>query len=792
MRGFLRSVMRGFLRKYWYVGLGLGVLLTVYTFSLPKTLFQESYSTVIEDRENKLLGASIAPDGQWRFPEGNNIPDKFKTAIVLFEDKRFYSHPGVDVRSLIRATQQNLKAGKIVSGGSTLSMQVIRLSRNKQRTFFEKLVELILATRLELRYSKEEIVALYAAHAPFGGNVVGIEAACWRYFGRDAEELSWSEAALLAVLPNNPALIHPGKNRDELKAKRDRLLLRLLNTGNVDSITYQLSVSEPIPENPVALPRLAPHLLGRVIKEGYAQTRVVTSIDKSLQERLTQLVNYHHEKLKGNRVFNAAAIIVEVKTGRTLAYVGNTASGPEHDDAVDIVTARRSTGSILKPILFAALLDEGKLLPTTLQPDVPTLINGFAPQNFTKEYDGAVPANQALTRSLNIPAVHQLRDYRYEKFYELLKNTGITTLNQPADHYGLSMILGGAEASLWEVTGVYASMARTLHNFFEVPGSNRYSKNDFHAPVYRQQDSLVQRNQEASSWLSAAAIYLTFDVLQEVYRPGEQTGWRMFQSSKKIAWKTGTSHGLRDAWAVGVNGDYAVGVWAGNADGEGRPGLTGTESAAPLMFDIFGQLSGNTWFQVPGNELYEIEICSSSGMRATELCEIRTKQFVTQSGLQSGVCRYHQLIHLSQDRKYRVHASCEQVSNMITESRFILPPVQEYYYKAKNISYKTLPPMRSDCANPTSVASMDILYPRPNARVFVPRLLDGQQGSVVFEATHRQATASVYWHMDGNYMATTKGVHRVAVSPGNGKHRLTLVDESGNIVEQVFSIISEN
>ncbi|HNT51339.1 MAG TPA: penicillin-binding protein 1C, partial [Cyclobacteriaceae bacterium] len=653
--------MRGFLRKYWYVGLGLGVLLTVYTFSLPKTLFQESYSTVIEDRENKLLGASIAPDGQWRFPEGNNIPDKFKTAIVLFEDKRFYSHPGVDVRSLIRATQQNLKAGKIVSGGSTLSMQVIRLSRNKQRTFFEKLVELILATRLELRYSKEEIVALYAAHAPFGGNVVGIEAACWRYFGRDAEELSWSEAALLAVLPNNPALIHPGKNRDELKAKRDRLLLRLLNTGNVDSITYQLSVSEPIPENPVALPRLAPHLLGRVIKEGYAQTRVVTSIDKSLQERLTQLVNYHHEKLKGNRVFNAAAIIVEVKTGRTLAYVGNTASGPEHDDAVDIVTARRSTGSILKPILFAALLDEGKLLPTTLQPDVPTLINGFAPQNFTKEYDGAVPANQALTRSLNIPAVHQLRDYRYEKFYELLKNTGITTLNQPADHYGLSMILGGAEASLWEVTGVYASMARTLHNFFEVPGSNRYSKNDFHAPVYRQQDSLVQRNQEASSWLSAAAIYLTFDVLQEVYRPGEQTGWRMFQSSKKIAWKTGTSHGLRDAWAVGVNGDYAVGVWAGNADGEGRPGLTGTESAAPLMFDIFGQLSGNTWFQAPGNELYEIEICSSSGMRATELCEIRTKQFVTQSGLQSGVCRYHQLIHLSQDRKYRVHASCEQI-----------------------------------------------------------------------------------------------------------------------------------
>lgn len=784
--------MRAFLKRNLYYLGALFILLVAYYFSLPRIVFQQSYCTVLEDRTGKLLGATIAADGQWRFPQGEAVPDKFKTALVLFEDKRFYSHLGVDVRSLARATQQNLKAGKIISGGSTITMQVIRLSRNNNRTFFEKLIEMILATRLEWRYSKEEILQLYAAHAPFGGNVVGLEAACWRYFGRDAAELSWSEAALLAVLPNNPSLIHPGKNRDVLKSKRDRLLKRLLVAGNMDSLTYELALSEPIPENPLALPRLAPHLLSRAGKEGYAGTRVVTSLDKSMQERLVQLVHYHHEKLKGNRVFNAAAIIVDVKTGRTLAYVGNTESGAMHNDAVDIVMARRSTGSILKPILYAALLDEGKLLPHTLQPDMPTLINGFAPQNFTKDFDGAVPANQALIRSLNIPAVHQLREYRYEKFYELLKHSGITSLDQPADHYGLSLILGGAEASLWEVTGVYASMARTLTNFFEVPGSNRYSKNDFHSPVYLQRDSIVQKNPEAASWLSAASIYLTFDALQEVYRPGEQTGWRMFNSSKKIAWKTGTSHGLRDAWAVGVNGEYAVGVWAGNADGEGRPGLTGTESASPLMFDIFGQLSGNTWFQIPRHELYEVEICSRSGMRATELCEAKEKQWVTQSGLQSGTCRYHQRVHLSQDRKYRVHASCESVNSMVTQPWFVLPPVQEYYYKSKNLSYKTLPPIRSDCANPASVASMDVIYPKPEARVYIPRQLDGQQGSVVFEATHRQITASVYWHVDGSYVATTKGVHRIAVAPGTGRHRLTLVDESGNIVEQSFSVISGN
>jgi len=747
---------------------------------------------VLEDRTGKLLGATIATDGQWRFPEGEVVPDKFKTALIVFEDKRFYSHPGVDVLSLGRATQQNLSAGKIISGGSTITMQVIRLSRNNSRTFFEKLIEMILATRLEWRYSKEEILSLYAAHAPFGGNVVGLEAACWRYFGRDAAELSWSEAALLAVLPNNPSLIHPGKNRDALKSKRDRLLKRLLVVGKMDSLTYELALTEPIPDHPIALPRLAPHLLSRLLKEGYSGKRVVASIDRTMQERVTQLVSYHHERLKGNRVFNAAALVVEVKTGRAVAYVGNTNAGATRGEAVDIITARRSTGSILKPLLYAAMLDEGKILPATLQPDVPTLINGFAPRNFSKEYDGAVAANQALIRSLNIPAVHQLRDYRYEKFYDLLQHTGLTTLNQPADHYGLSLILGGAEGTLWEITGLYASMARTLNNFFQSPGSNRYNKSDFHSPLYKLSDSTRYVGIESSSWLSAAAIYLTFNALQEVYRPGEETGWRMFHSSKRIAWKTGTSHGLRDAWAVGVNGEYAVGVWVGNADGEGRPGLTGTESASPLMFDIFGQLPGNSWFLTPQHELHEVEVCSRSGMRATELCEAREKQLVTRSGLQSGVCRYDQRIHLSADKHYRVHADCESVTQMITEARFVLPPVQEYYYKTKNLSYKTLPPLRSDCANPAAVASMDMIYPQRDARIFIPRQLDGQQGSALFEATHRQPGAIIYWHLDGAFMASTRGTHRVAVAPTAGKHKLTLVDEAGNIVEQMFSVISEN
>jgi len=785
--------MKAIAIRYRFYLLALFLLVVGYYFCLPNRIFEDSYSTVLEDRDGKLLGATIANDGQWRFPEGNTVPEKFKAAIILFEDKRFYRHAGVDIRSLARATQQNIKAGRIISGGSTLTMQVIRLARkDKSRTFFEKIIEVILATRLEWRYSKDQILSLYSAHAPFGGNVVGIEAACWRYFGRDAAELSWSEAALLAVLPNNPSLIHPGRNRDLLKSKRDRLLRRMLEAGIFDELTFELSISETLPENPLPLPRSAFHLLTRSMKEGHAETRIHSTVSITLQERVNQIIADHHQNLKANQVFNAAALVMEVKTGRVLAYVGNTQSGREHGEQVDIIQAHRSTGSILKPFLYAAMLDEGKLLPRTLQPDIPTLISGFAPRNFSKQFDGAVPADQALIRSLNIPAVYELRDYRYEKFYELLKGVGITTLSQSPDHYGLSLILGGAEGTLWDITGAYASMARTLQNYFEVPGKNRYRKNDFHQPTYLFADSIIRNDLEENSILSAASIYLTVDVLKELYRPGEETGWRQFNSTKKIAWKTGTSHGLRDGWAVGVNGEYAVGVWVGNADGEGRTGLTGTESAAPILFDIFSQLPGNSWFQIPEQELNEIKTCSRSGMRATEWCTETIVTKVTRAGLESSPCPYHQPIHLSLDGKYRVHADCESLAKMKTVSWFVLPPVQEYYYKSKNLNYRLLPPLKPGCANPASVATLEIIYPRSNARIFIPRQLNGELGNVLFEATHRQSSTPVYWHLDGTYIGMTKGNHQLSVAPDPGVHVLTLIDEAGTIITQEFSVMDRN
>lgn len=763
---------------------------TWYFLALPSKLFEVPYSTVIYDRGDNLLNASISRDGQWRFPIREKIPDKFREAIVMFEDKRFDSHWGVDLRALYRATTQNIKARKVVSGGSTLTMQVIRLSRdNPKRTFFNKIIEIILATRLELKYTKEEILSLYASHAPFGGNVVGIEAACWRYFGRQPDELSWAEAATLAVLPNNPSMINLSVNRAALQKKRDRLLKHLLDAGRMDSLSYELAISEPVPDKPIALPRQAPHLMDRAMLEGKAGERIMTTIDGSIQQRTMDILETHHQRLKGNQVFNAAALVLDVRTGNVLAYVGNVRSGVEHHENVDVIRSRRSTGSILKPFLFAAMMNDGLILPKTLVPDIPTIINGFSPKNFSKQYDGAVSADNALIRSLNIPAVHELRQYRYEKFHHLLKDVGIKTLDRPADHYGLSMILGGAEATLWDVTGAYASMARVLDNYFERPGSRRYSESDYHEPGYVQDST--KANLEEHSIVDAGSIYLTFETLKEVYRPGEETGWRNFYSSKRIAWKTGTSFGFRDGWAVGVTPTYAVGVWVGNADGEGRPGLTGTETAAPILFDIFSLLPQTSWFQQPKSELEEVAVCSLSGARASEWCPATDTLMIAKAGLRTPACTNHKLVHLSADRKFRLHAGCEPLNKIVSESWFVLPPVQEYYYRSHHISYRTLPPFRKDCIDPAGIVAMDMIYPKTDSRIFIPRDLDGKIGSTVFQAAHRNPQATIYWHLDGQFIGATSRSHKLTVSPAEGAHRMTLVDEQGETLEKDFDVISK-
>ena len=771
------------------------VAVIAFAFCLPRPLFNSPTSYVIDDDSGQLLGAAIASDGQWRFPYDDSVPNKFKQCIIAFEDKRFLHHFGVDPLAFGRAIRQNLKSKRVSSGGSTLTMQVIRLATHHNRTVWNKLLEMAMATRLEVSYSKNEILALYASNAPFGGNVIGLNAASWRYFGRSPDKLSWGEMAAMAVLPNAPALVHPGKNRRTLLKKRNQLLDKLCTLKVIDQSTADLSKLEPMPDKPLPLPQLAPHLLERFKAEhpakSLAATRLKTTLKAGLQQQVAEILERNHRILKANQINNIAAVVLDVETGAAVAYVGNIFHPQDAglESSVDVANAPRSPGSTLKPLLYASMLHDGFILPNTLIADIPTQIAGYHPENFDLGYDGAVPASRALARSLNVPAVKMLQKYKYERFYEVLKKAGITTLTQPADHYGLSLILGGCENTLWELTGAYASMARALNHYNQ---TGYYYDDDFHTPVY-QSVKAAKSSREKNGLLDAGSIYYTFQAMEEVMRPGEEMLWQQFGSTQRIAWKTGTSFGFRDGWAIGVTPKYVVGVWVGNTTGEGRPNLTGINTAAPVLFEIFRQLPvTREWFKAPVNAMVKVDVCRESGQRAGEYCEHIDPTWVPAGGLKSPVCPYHQLVRLDLTRQWQVNTDCESPERMVHQKWFVLPPSMEYYYKARNYQYRTLPPFRSDCGVSDKTLPMEVIYPKEDAKIYIPIEADGTRGRMICNAAHRQPGMKIFWHLDDQYIGETKDYHQVAVNPQPGPHVLTLVDGTGSTVKVRFSVLDKD
>ena len=749
----------------------LAFWVTGYIFCLPRHLFHVPYSTVVTDRNEELLGARIASDGQWRFPPRNTTPEKIKECLITFEDKHFYHHWGVNPFAIGRAFYQNVKNKRIVSGGSTLTMQTIRLARNESRTFREKLIEMIWATRLEFRASKEEILSMYISHAPFGGNVVGLDAAAWRYFGHSADDLSWAESAMLAVLPNAPAMIHLSKGRKTLLDKRNRLLKQLLEKKTIDSSTYELAISEPLPDEPHPLPHIAPYLVSRFYQERNGEYSRST-INKGIQTQVEDLAERWSNEFGRSDIRNLAILVIDIPSNQVVAYCGNVHfDRKQGGNQVDVIQAPRSTGSILKPFLYYAMLQEGSLLPDMLLPDVPVNINGFTPQNFSMQFEGAVPASEALARSLNIPAVTMLQRYGVPKFHSFLQQIGLKTINRSSSHYGLSLILGGAEATLWDVTNAYAMMGRSL---LQLP---------------QRSCSLLlptSRITESTDPFQPGAVWQTFDALKEVNRP-EEIDWKSIPSMQTIAWKTGTSYGFRDAWAVGVTPRYAVGVWVGNATGEGKPGLVGAQTAGPVLFDIFNLLPSSSWFTRPVGIFVEAEVCRKSGHLKGRFCDETDTLLVLPAGLRTEACPYHHLVTLSANESQRIYENCANTEPTLRKSWFTLPPVWEWYYKQHHPEYKPLPPFKAGCGEDT-FQPMQFIYPPMNARIKLPKQLDGSKGFLTVELAHNNPNATVFWHLDETYQAQTQDFHKISLQPAAGKHSLTAVDGEGNTISTTFFV----
>jgi len=752
-------------------------------FPFPDDLLNPPLAKAAFSRDGDLLDVRIAADEQWRFSAPEVLPQKYIESVIQFEDRHFYIHLGVNPLAIIRAIKDNYQAGHVVSGASTITMQLSRMVlKHRSRSYWNKFKEIFLAIKLELRLSKGEILKLYATHAPMGRNIVGLQAASWHYFGRAPDELSWAEAALLAVLPNRPSMLYLEKNRKALLERRNQLLTILLQKKKINERDFQLASIEPLPTAQKEWPAQIPHLLDRLIRENPGVSEFYTTIAPMLQGNLMHVLENHRRTLGEEGVRNLALVVIDHTTLQTVGYIGNFTSD-KSSSYVDIAAQPRSTASVIKPLLYGLMLENSELIPTALIPDVPTTIGNFSPENQDHKYHGAVPAAQMLAQSLNIPAVQILRRYGVDRFRQQLQRYGLTTINRSAENYGLSLILGGGEANLWELTSVYARMANVV------------GKNSFDGttdPVQLLKAKPDSKTPKIKFPLTPGAAWLTLQAMVEVARPGADSNWRIYENSQIIAWKTGTSFGLRDAWAIGNNGRYTVGVWAGNADGSSAASLGGAHSAGPVLMDVFSLLGTSAWLPEPEGALKTLTVCQDDGYIASAGCLPVNTQAPAHSHY-AQTTPYHQRIFLSAKGSHRVHSGCEAVSNMKAADWFLLPPTQEYYWKRDHSDYRTLPPWRKDCIATlqqyTTELPFDLIYPNAENAIYLPLDLDGKMSRAIFKAVHRDTDAILYWHLDGVFLGESKVFHEKMIRANPGKHTLVLVDKNGQRLERIFAII---
>ncbi len=550
-----------------------GIRLAIHLMGPPPIEAAEALSPTVVDRNNRLLRAFTTPEGRWRLPvEVANVDARYIAMLIAYEDRRFYSHHGVDPLAFVRGLGLAARYGRIVSGGSTLTMQVARLLQGEhERTGMGKLRQSIRALQLEQRLSKAEILRLYLRMAPFGGNIEGVRAASLTYFGKEPARLSIGEAALLVAIPQSPEARRPDRSPLAAAKARGRVLARAVSSGVITRDEAMRAASEPVPSRRREFPRLAPHLAEAEVADNGNRSIHRLTLDAHVQSQLEDLARTHTRAL-GERL-SAAILAVDHKTGEVIAHVG---ASDFFDDtrfgSVDMVRGLRSPGSTLKPIIYGLGFEAGLAHPETLIEDRPVRFGTYAPKNFDEDFHGTVTIRDALAQSLNIPAVKMLNAVGPGKLMGRLRRVGITgVLPKETTEPTLAIALGGVGLRLHDLTALYAALAR---------GGEAVTL--YHSRDEKRPAAGVRPRQLLSN---VAAWYVT-DILKDAPPPASAKGGR-------IAYKTGTSYGYRDAWALGYDGRYTIGVWVGRPDSAATPGLTGRTAAAPILFDAFQRLSSD-------------------------------------------------------------------------------------------------------------------------------------------------------------------------------------------------------
>ena len=716
-------------------------------------IFEDRYSVSVLDNNGKIMGVYLNKDEQWHLKSTDKIPEKLKTAVMVFEDKNFYSHNGVDFSAVIRAVKDNIFE-KRRTGASTITMQAVKMAQPKERSYFNKYLEIVHAFKLEKYYKKDEILKMYLNNAPYGGNIVGYKTASYMYFRKSPKELTWSEAALLAVLPNSPGLMNVEKNREKLIEKRNFLLKKLYEKNFINERQYRISLKEPVPDKRYSFPVLAPHLVRRLVNENKDKKIIKSTIDSEIQKKTEKAVKDYSEFLKLSGINNTAVLIINNKNYEVTAYAGSQDFYDfKNNGQVDGITAKRSPGSLLKPFLYAKVIDEGIAAPQSKIPDVPLYFSNFSPQNANKKYYGMVEMRDALIKSLNIPFVKLLKDYGEDKFFYFLKDI-LNFEDRNPERYGLSLILGTKEFTMEEIGILYSGLA----NYGNFKNLN-----------YTEESTEKERQ-----LLTKGASYLTLTTMRELERPGME---KFYREKNPVSWKTGTSHGRRDGWAAGITPEWTVVVWTGNFTGEGNPNLTGVYTGGNLLFNIFKFLPKTEKDFVMPSDLEKIKVDKETGYRLKY--DVPYKEiFYPKDAKPLKVSPYYKKIFVNKNGE-EIDSRDENFNEREEKYILVYPLEVVNYFVRENLDVSNI------FSEKTAKKTIKFIYPKNNLKIIVPKDFDGEKSLIVKIANIKNQ--ELYWYVNKEYAGKSREKER-SFNFKKGKYEITVVSESGETAKINFQV----
>ncbi|MCU1347391.1 MAG: pbpC [Acidobacteria bacterium] len=754
----------------WAVGGALAALLAVplllvlldALFPFPEVRIRRSPATVVFDRNGDPMRILLPPDQKVRIPVTlDELPPELIRALLASEDRWFWRHPGVNPVAIARATLANVRAGRVVSGASTIPMQIARMAHPRSRSAGGKAIEAVRALQLSAHHSKRELLALYLNMAPYGSNLEGIGAASRVYFGKRPAQLSLGEIAFLTTLPRSPNRYDPLRDHATALRARDRVLRQLRDRGAFTTAEVIEAMRQPLPRERRKAPFVAPHFCDYAVRQTRGRVRIYTTLDPRLQRIAEQQVAARIASLRAYGIEQTAVVVIDTRTREVRAMVGSAGFfDAGRQGQVNGAVARRSPGSTLKPFLYAKAFDDGTLIPDTYVLDIPTDYTGYVAENYDGTYRGRVAARDALVQSLNAPAVRLLSQEGVGEFVSLLRRGGLSSLDRDPSRYGLPLILGGGDVRLLDLTNLYATLA----------------EGGAHAPVRILMNAGMP---PVERLFSGESVALTTAILTELKRPDMPRTWQLAREAPAVAWKTGTSYGHRDAWSVGYSSTYAIGVWAGNFDGHGQKGMSGSEFAAPLLFDLFRAIDGDG--AEPrrfGPAPETIELCAVSHELPTEYCRDRIRAGYLPGRTRLHACTMHRPMFVDAATGERLVGDCIGARPHRVTIATVFPPELAAYWRAQNETFESPPPVAKDCGDPAADDPPRITSPDGNTPYRLRRDAPLQFQEILLSAQTADASR-LFWFEDGVLVADGDPARRLFLQPKRGAHQLVVVDENG-------------